>query len=211
LNAGIDTNLNSGTYYLIVKGVGNINHPDYSSLGFYSINGSIETLLLIRQFDLKGNSKYGNHSLNWNLVSDEDIKNIFVEVSPDGKTFKQLVALNAGSRNFNYSPAASTNYYYRIKAITLKDEKPYYSNIITIRNENHKAVQVMEPIVRDHISVNSNGNYSFRLFDVSGKLLGNGIIKTGFNNIEVKNTAKGILFLQLADGVNGWTEKLIKQ
>ncbi|MEO6314491.1 MAG: hypothetical protein ABIU63_10750 [Chitinophagaceae bacterium] len=45
LNAGVDTNLNAGTYYLVVDGVGNIYHDDVGSVGLYTITGNIATVL----------------------------------------------------------------------------------------------------------------------------------------------------------------------
>ena len=211
MNAGIDTNLNSGYYYLIVKGVGNINHSDYASLGFYSLNGQLGIALPIHQFALKGDSRNGNHLLNWTYTSDEPVKQIIVEVSLDGKNFKALVSLDPETKTFNYKPLAGINYYYRLKAITVADERSYYSNIISIRDENSNVVQLVGSDIRVYIKGSGNDNYSFRLFDAVGKMILVGRLQNGINNIPVKSIAKGVLFMQLTDGVYHWTEKLIKQ
>src|SRR6185295_19395597 len=54
LNAGIDTTLNAGIYYLVIEGVGNPNLEDYGSLGFYIISGSLAGTLPIQQLKLTG-------------------------------------------------------------------------------------------------------------------------------------------------------------
>lgn len=45
LNAGIDTALYTGTYYLLVDGASNANMAQYGSLGYYSLAGSLATAL----------------------------------------------------------------------------------------------------------------------------------------------------------------------
>ena len=47
LNAGIDTSLYTGTYYLLVDGASNANMAQYGSLGYYSMAGSLATALPI--------------------------------------------------------------------------------------------------------------------------------------------------------------------
>jgi hypothetical protein len=211
LNAGIDTNLNNGTYYVVVKGTGNINHGDYASLGYYSLNGSMGMLLPVQRFVLKANNDNGNHFLNWTYESDEPVKNIIVEASADGRVFEPLTTLQAASRNFSYKPFTAVNYY-RMKTITLADERAYYSNIINLRNPKSAAsAQLFSTLVHDNITINCNSTHFYELYDAMGKLAGRGNLVSGTNNVRVANVSNGVLFLRLSDGVASWTEKLIKQ
>ena len=41
LNAGVDSNINAGTYYLVVEGVANANLADYGSVGYFSLSGTL--------------------------------------------------------------------------------------------------------------------------------------------------------------------------
>src|SRR6202000_3207542 len=61
LNAGIDTALYTGTYYLLVDGVANANMDQYGSLSYYSMAGALATTLPVHQFILKGSVYNGTH------------------------------------------------------------------------------------------------------------------------------------------------------
>ncbi len=54
LNAGVDSVLHTGLYYLVVDGVGNTNLRDYASLGYYAVTGSIAQALPVYRFQLTG-------------------------------------------------------------------------------------------------------------------------------------------------------------
>jgi hypothetical protein len=213
LNAGIDTNLNSGVYYLMVKGVGNINHSNYGSLGIYSLTGSLSsaTDLAFRHFILKGISKNGSHSFNWNYISDLSIKEINIEASTDGKNFNTLVSLGSAEKTFSYAPMSGNSYYYRLKAVTAGEERSFYSNTIILKQETNNNVQFMGSFVNDQIKVQSKGIYSYRLYDMSGKIFNKGYLQKGMNFIDIKTLNNGLMIMQMSDGVIKWTEKLIKQ
>jgi hypothetical protein len=46
------------------------------------------------------------------------------------------------------------------------------------------------------LALNSSGNYSYRLFDISGRLLTQGNLRTGYNEIPTNPIASGVLILQ---------------
>lgn len=211
LGVGIDTSLNNGTYYLRVAATANPNHSIYGSLGYYSISGSLGITLPLHQFILKADRMIGDNLLRWTYVSDETVKNIVVETSEDGKKFLPLISLNADVRSFSYKPIKASCYY-RLRAITMADERSYYSNISYVRDDKEsKAVEVLSNIVQNRLLVISNNIYTYEIFNVSGSLLSQGKLTKGFNEITLLNAPKGILFMRISDGVARWTEKLMKQ
>ena len=104
LNVGVDTNLNSGTYYLVVDGVANANLDEYGSVGFYSLAASILHALPVHRLSLTGRLMTGKHDLHWNYFADETIKEIHIESSKDGIHFNFLTKLPADKRSFFWKP-----------------------------------------------------------------------------------------------------------
>jgi len=211
LDAGIDTSLTDGTYYLIVNGVGNINHSDYGSLGYYALTGTLAANLPITNFTLKGAEKYGVHQLSWTYEANEPIKDFEVEASNDGRNFSALTAINASTLQFSYQPVIKSSYQYRIKAITARDGKPYYSNIVSLSSTAEKnKVKILNSFVQDNLQLTSDGKYAYQLIDTNGKLLNKGVLQNGYNSLPV-NSSNGLVLLRWNDGYTSHTEKLIKQ
>jgi hypothetical protein len=209
LSAGIDTNLNSGYYYMVVKGVGNVNQSDYGSIGYYSLSGQLANALPVHEFLLKGSVNSDKHSLTWSFVADEAIKEIVIESSYDGRVFSPVVAVSAMLRNFQYHPLASARYY-RLKAVTVLQQRNYYSNTIQLYNGNAQPAQVMRSLVNDQLVVKSNGVNNYRIFDGSGKLLKSGNLANGLNTISLEAMPKGMLVIQFNNHHLTWNEKLVK-
>jgi len=59
------------------------------------------------------------------------------------------------------------------------------------------------------LELNSSGNYSFRLFDISGRLLTQGNLKTGYNEIRTSPASTGILVLQWSGEFVSGSQKII--
>ena len=59
------------------------------------------------------------------------------------------------------------------------------------------------------LTLNSVGNYNYRLFDINGRLLTEGSLKTGYNQIPTNPIAKGVLVLQWFDGSVSASQKFI--
>lgn len=211
LNVGIDTNLNSGTYYLVVDGVGNANLSDYGSIGFYTLSASLLNALPVHRLSLTGRMKAGDHELHWNYFADETIKEIHIESSKDGIHFNFLNRLTADTRSFAWKPL-DNSIHYRVKVITAADQRAYYSNIIVLRLSNSgKPVDVINRIVTDHININAEKSFSYQLFDETGRLLQRGTLQQGSNQIPASTIKKGVLFLRLQHSTETYTEKFIKR
>jgi hypothetical protein len=212
LNVGIDTNLTSGTYYLVVDGVANANLHEYGSLGFYNLSASLLTALPVRRLLLTGSTREGSHDLSWNYYSDDAIKEIHIEYSRDGVQYGFLAKLPAGTRSFTWKPINNNALHYRVKLIVAADERAYYSNFIVIRSlPAGKNIDVVSHAVSNNIRINVSKRFSYRLFDETGRLLDRGTLNQGSNQISTSGTKSGVLFLRLLYGNEAYTERFIKR
>jgi hypothetical protein len=209
LNAGIDTNLLQGTYYVVAEGVDNPNLGDYGSVGYYSVNGALNSVLAAQRIRLTGVAKNGEHSLSWNYTSGDDVKNFEVQVSQNGHDFEKLVSLNAADRSMSYNNISEKKLFYRVRAIA-PDERSSYSNTLALQNmKQGSAVQVINTLVKGWIGVNSTGIYQYQLMQQNGQLLQQGTLTSGYNKINVKPGIKGLLMIRIYDNNNQWTTKLM--
>jgi len=60
-----------------------------------------------------------------------------------------------------------------------------------------------------HLELSSLGDYSYRLFDLSGRLLTQGRLKTGYNEISTSTTSQGIYVLQWSGENESGSQKII--
>ena len=60
-----------------------------------------------------------------------------------------------------------------------------------------------------YLTLNSSGNYNYKIFDISGRLLTQGNLKTGFNEIPTVASCKGILVLQWSGEFITGSQKII--
>lgn len=212
LNAGVDTNLNAGTYYLLVDGVGNMYHNDLGSMGFYTLVGNAETVLLaLNHFNLAGTADYDLHKLSWNFETDENITQLVLEASNDGKQFTALSTMSPVTKTFSYKPLSRETIFYRLKALTTTNEIGYLSNTISIKDKSvGEKIQVINNNSTNEITVNSNGNFDYHLFSAGGQLLNRGRLQPGANTIHTQNV-KGLLLLRCSEGNSSFTQKIIKQ
>lgn len=183
-------------------------------LGNYSLSGSYMAGAVLPVYDLQLGARINNekHELDWNIIADEPIESIAVEVSSDGKTFTNLQTINGTLRKFVYQPLEKTTLYYRLHVVTASQLK-YYSNIVSLRPvKNSNKYNLLTNIVNQNsVVVNSNGSYQWRLVDMNGRQLGTGRMTTGYNRIEAGFMSSGMYLLQIIDGSEITTEKIIKK
>jgi hypothetical protein len=213
LNAVIDTNLNAGTYFIKISSIGNANISNYGMLGDYYISGTVAggSTLPIYSLNLNGRVANEKHELEWSIVADEPIDNIKVEVSTDGRNFTALQDVKGTLRSLVYQPMEKTTLYYRLHVTTASQLK-YYSNIVSLRSVNGRGkYNLLTNVINSNtIVVNSNGNYNWRLIDMNGRQLGNGRMTAGNNRIPASGISSGMYLLQIIDGSEITTEKLMK-
>ena len=99
LNAGVDTNLNAGTYYLVVDGVGNMYHNDVGSIGQYHLTGLILSTLPVKDLHLNGSVNNNQDQLSWSFQPDQTIQQVEIEASEDGQHFFVLATVNPGIKS----------------------------------------------------------------------------------------------------------------
>jgi hypothetical protein len=214
LNVAIDTTLNAGTYYMRVDGVGNAYTNEYGSLGSYSLLAleSPPAILPLRKLELHGSSNGDKHQFDWIIDADEQVIEQVLEISTDGRNFSPVTQPPADVRSFIYKPNITTAAQYRLN-VTFDNGNQYYSNIVTLRatGTSLRPQLVSNFINSNSIAVNSPGNYSYAIYDFTGKTIGKGQLTNGFNNITASGMSAGIYMIRFMNGSEQWTDKLIRQ
>lgn len=213
LSSVIDTNLNSGTYYLRIEGRGNIYAPNYASLGSYSLQGTYGSTLPVHKLELRGQRNGDIHQLNWTIVADEQIIKQVLEVSTDGRNFGPVTEPATADRTFAYNPNNSSTMQYRL-SVLFDNGRQYYSNVVTLRSSNNPRPRIISSLVNSSaVEVSSPGNnYEYALYDLNGKTLALGKLQTGSNNITATGMAAGGMYIiRFTNGPEQWMEKFVKQ
>jgi hypothetical protein len=210
LSVTVDTILNAGTYYVIIRGTGNSNIGPYGSLGSYTITGSFSGLP-IHEVKLSGTAEKNKHNLNWNIIADEPIKTIEVQLSRDGTSFNALTSVAAASMKFSYMPYKNNTVFYRLKVTSVLNQS-MYSNTIALKGsgDSEKSFKV-STLVNDDIVINAADNYQFTLTGINGKTIYTGTGLKGINHLNVSNLPKGMYIIQLFNNDQRQTERIIKQ
>jgi hypothetical protein len=208
LHVNIDTVLAQGTYYFMLRGVGNTNTSDYGSLGSYTLTAS-RGVLPIRAITLKGNSVNGKHMLNWSIIADEPIAEQIVEVSSNGNNFKPLQQVVPTTNALTTDASTEKTQFYRLKVMSVIGETAY-SNIVALRNSSTNKVFEINSISQNNFTVTAFKDGNYNLFDTNGKLMAAGKLQKGVQYISTTNYAKGIYFVQLISNENIQTERILK-
>jgi hypothetical protein len=213
LDVAIDSFVNAGTYYLRLTNVSNTNVSNYGMLGDYTVSGAaLPSTLPVQSMKLSGKANNNNHELTWNIVADEPIESISIETSTNGMSFSGMQNVNSNSTSFGYQPSEKKTIYYRL-LVTTASQLRYYSNVVALREVGGKSkVDVVTNIIsKNEIALNSNGSYNWRIIDMSGRALANGRTTTGFNQLQPGTLNSGMYLLQIIDGGEIITEKIVKQ
>jgi len=213
LSASIDTTLNPGTYYVSIDGVGNAYTNEYGSLGSYSIlaQQAPPIVLPLRRLELQGEANGDKHQFNWIIDADEQVVEQILEISTDGRNFMPVTQPASNDRAFVYRPNVTSTAQYRLN-VTFDNGKQYYSNVITIHTTGSmQRPQLVSNLIYNTIQVNSPGNYSYSIYDLSGKSIGKGQLSNGLNTISAGNITSGMYLIRFANNNDQWTDKFIKQ
>ena len=214
LSVSIDTNLNSGTYYLLVDGVGNQNVSEYGSLGSYSLLAEQTPLvtLPVQELKLKGKSENGNQKLSWNIIADETVVDQSVEVSLNGKDFTPLANVGAVSRDYAYSPDNAGVIFYRLN-VTFDNDRKYLSNIIALRSNGVEGRPKLFStlITGNALMVNSPDAYNYVVNDFNGRIVAKGQITDGSSTINTNYLSAGTYMIRFVKGSDQYVENFMKQ
>ncbi|MNK17587.1 hypothetical protein D3C87_357790 [compost metagenome] len=162
-------------------------------------------------------------SLNWNVVGEIDILRYEVERMSNGTDFVKVATVGAGQLN-SYSatdanPQLGSNYY-RLSAINSDGTSSYFTEIkeVKVASLSESTVVVYpNPLVGNTINIAmaaySNGIYTYKLSDITGRLLQKGSFehRGSSNTLNLKAAiSKGIYVLQISNGREQFQVKLIK-
>ncbi|MGH2645954.1 MAG: T9SS type A sorting domain-containing protein, partial [Ginsengibacter sp.] len=211
LNAQIDTVLIPGVYFLVVEGTGNVNVSNYGSLGSYNVSGTFIPISVtpIKQVSLAGKSDKSKHTLSWNIVTDQPIKNIVLESSFNGSAFTTLATLTSSTKEFDYTPVAKENIYYRLK-VTSSIGQIAYSNVISLKSNGAQKLFTVSTMVHNEVTINAAENYEYKLADITGRIIQSGTGKAGSNSININNYPNGIYLIQMISNNQRITERILK-
>jgi len=212
LSSVIDTVLNAGTYYFKVEGKGNMYAPNYASLGSYTLQGNIGVNTLpLRRLELQGSLVADKHRLNWIIDADEQVIDQVLEVSTDGRTFRDLTEPVTTDRGYQYTPTFSSAMQYRLK-VTFDNGKTFYSNIVTLRNINNDLYpKLVSNMVSNTLVVTSPANFNYSIYDLNGRMALKGELSKGMNNIPGSVLKNGMYIIKFNDNNSQWTEKFVRQ
>jgi hypothetical protein len=87
-------------------------------------------------------------------------------------------------------------------------------NYIGYRKNTEEAVSAENAVKIERqdpgsLALNSSGNYHYRLFDISGRLLTQGSLKMGYNEIRTNTASSGVLVLQWSGESVSGSQKII--
>jgi hypothetical protein len=213
LRAAIDTTLEKGTYYLVVDGTGNTNTTDYGSIGSYTLEAMYAPLIItpIRQVALKGKSENGMHTLSWEIILDEEIKDISIESSADGRNFNSIAEVPVASTLFNTAATGHSAIFYRLKVTSSIDETAY-SNILILKHGDAINKQFsVSTLVKNNITINAKDKFEYQVADISGRLVLKGNQPAGLSAINFNDQPNGIYLMQIISQHSRITERIIKQ
>jgi hypothetical protein len=211
LSASIDTNLNSGTYYMVIDGVSNQNTADYNSIGFYNVTGGFDAVLPVTRLTLKGNADKNAHLISWDFEADEPVNSTIIECSDNGADFKTIATVSPSVTNYTNNPLGRGSMYYRIKMLAGQDNTPYYSNIISLQYATSDKVMLMGNIINGSALINVSGIYNYDLLDETGRLFQHGKLSDGYNRVDINNMKKGLMLLKIYSKTEQVLFKVIKQ
>jgi len=212
LDADGQVSILPGKYFIVVQGTGNQNATNYGSLGSYTLSGNFRSMnaMPVSLLELKGNAFNNQHKLVWDLVCDEKINQQEIEISYNGKDFRNLAVVSQSTRHFIYNPLQQGELYYRIK-VTTQTGSVTYSNIIILKNNaNTVKINLKSNVVTENIEVQSDVNYQYILSDMNGKIIKRGNGTAGLNVISIANTPDGLYIIQIINNSQRITHRVVK-
>lgn len=217
-----------GTVQMIITGgaitVGaTMNRGDEILTYTLSASGSCSAcpvLLPVDFVDFYATQNGDKNDIFWKVINEENIKNYIIEKSEDGINFSELINQKSSS-----STSGLVNYFGEdlnpLEGITYYRLMTHENNLVV---KYHKTIS-LDRINQEWKSVFYQQNYNLylefknsvpknstvSLFDLSGKLLANEIIKNSQTIINTQSFAEGIYFLRISNPYKTENYKLILQ
>jgi hypothetical protein len=138
------------------------------------------------------------------------VARIEIEYSKDGKKFITLGQFQPDATRFSWKPVDYGIGYYRVRVVTVADERAYYSKTIVLQDTKYKPVKLLSTIVDNSISIFTGKDYAYQILDESGRLLQQGQLRAGNNHVNVIKPHKGLLILRVTGHNEAFIYRLIK-
>jgi hypothetical protein len=228
LQARIDTALNTGTYYLIIDGTGNVNSTnDYGSLGAYTIEGTFsETVATV-------NSNSGNTTTTTgsttnifasNLISGTKVNNgnrlvfnglkadeaITLMYATEEGEFKDLAKPSATQASYLHEVKDGKTYIYQLRIVE-KTGYVKFSNQVKIMANSPVSVFKVIKQAQQPVIVNATAAYDFQIVDNFGHVISVGKATAGTKTFDVRNYPAGIYNIKLMSADEQKVEKFMNK
>lgn len=201
LNASIDSNLQAGSYYLVVEGTANSFAPDYGSVGMYTINGSLASTLAVEALELKGRRMGSSHLLQWNFLSTTPVQHIDIEGAADGMPYSRIATVPAQARSYTLPAPATGRMQYRLKLLE-QTGKAVYSNTLTLAGDNGTG-RIRFLYRNQSVEVTTELAAPYVLYNSMGQQVLSGQLATGTQQLALGSLPGGVYILQVKSAAAG--------
>jgi hypothetical protein len=215
---GAITNINPADEDIVWNGSSNRWEVSFNITGFSGFWVKTQTSVLpLKLLSFTGKRESSSNQLNWVTASEINTNRFEIAYSTDGVNFNTIGNVNAKGNsqinNYQFSHnIGNTTAFYRLKMID-NDGTFKYSDIIIIREGKVDDVSIYpNPFDEEIKVVNNYKNASYILFDMVGKQMKQGVLRLGFNTLNLKIYANGIYVIRIMqNGIVVQTEKLVKK
>lgn len=198
------------TYYFIVDGTGGAISPFYIEIT--GADNGCTDVLPVSFKDVSAKCSGSNLWVIWNTESELNNDFFTVQVSDNGLTFRDAaIADGAGTTN---SPKvyqeiipvddSGTNLYVRIRQTDFDGQGSFSETISVKCSDDEKETLIHPTIFSEYLSIKINGENAettFKLFDMSGRIVLSGVAAPGENKINTEALAKGSYLIRIDGSV----------
>jgi hypothetical protein len=198
--------LNSGTYYVIVDGTGNLNtENDYGSLGSYTMKGNYSGVTNIStlpsnsyaiQNILSGTKIREGNKINWMNGIAKPGEAITVLYSIEEGEFKELARPDINTTSYIHGIKSPGVYAYKLKIIE-KNGSIRFTNTIKIEATETTGIFKVIKQAQHPVIVNATEPYDYKVVDINGRVIQIGKASAGTKLIDIRNYPTGIYNLKL--------------
>ena len=220
LNIRIDTALNSGTYYVIVDGTGNLNtENDYGSLGSYTMKGNYSGVTNTPNLPsnpnaiqniLSGTKIREGNKINWMNGIAKPGEAITVLYSIEESEFKELARPDINTTSYVHGIKSPGVYAYKLKIIE-KNGSVRFTNTIKIEATETAGIFKVIKQAQQPVIVNATEPYDYKVVDINGRIIQIGKASAGTKSIDIRNYPTGIYNLKLVNQHEERVEKFMNK
>jgi hypothetical protein len=176
--------------------------------GYFQVSA---VLLPIKSVKLSGYQDRKGHLLQWEIESQEKIRETSIEASFDGNSFKLLHTMTSEVGQFTHVPSKNGIHYYRIR-VTSESGETKYSNIVKLAHLKEARVKyTVQNMMPNELIIVAENKFEYRLFDFSGVAVSSGTGVAGTNRVNLAALPTGIYMVRLSAPEGTETKRFIKQ